>query len=72
VDGGNPKREGIDMEWDVSPLTRLAGAGAALALGSTLMVGAATSAQAAVANYRVINGNSSDAYLQVTVKTGGA
>lgn len=51
-------------------LIRLAGAGAALALGSTLMVGAATSAQAAVTNYQVINGNSSNACLQVTAKTG--
>ncbi len=52
-------------------LIRLAGAGAALALGSTVMVGAATSAQAAaVTNYEVINGNSSNACLQVTAKTG--
>lgn len=51
-------------------LTRLAGAGAALALGSTLMVGAATTAQAAPVYYQVINGNSSNACLQVTAQTG--
>ncbi|MEV7867784.1 ricin-type beta-trefoil lectin domain protein [Streptomyces sp. NPDC088124] len=52
--------------------TRFAGAGAALAFGSTLLAGAATSAQAAqtaqapqAANFQVINGNSSNSCLQV-------
>lgn len=56
-------------------LTRLAGVGAAMAFGSTLLVGAATSAQAEQTQaqaqapqavlYQVINGNSRNACLQV-------
>ncbi|MFE9400061.1 ricin-type beta-trefoil lectin domain protein [Streptomyces flavidovirens] len=45
---------------------RLAGTGAALAMGSTLLAGAPASAQAAaVPIYQVINGNSSNSCLQV-------
>lgn len=45
---------------------RLAGAGAAIAFGSTLLVGGATSAQAAApVYYQVINGNSRNSCLQV-------
>jgi hypothetical protein len=51
-------------------LIRLAGAGAAAVFGSALMVGAATSAQAAPVNYQVINGNSSNACLQVNISGG--
>ncbi|MER8000022.1 RICIN domain-containing protein [Streptomyces sp. NPDC095613] len=50
-------------------LVRLAGAGAALAFGSALLVGAASPAQAA-ANYQVINGNSSNSCLQVNLSGG--
>jgi hypothetical protein len=47
---------------------RLTGAGAAIAFGSTLLVGAATSAQAAPpVYYQVINGNSSNSCLQAVV-----
>lgn len=48
-------------------LARLAGAGAALAMGSTLLVGAPASAQAAARTpiYQVINGNSSNSCLQL-------
>jgi hypothetical protein len=46
--------------------TRLAGAGAAIAFGSTLLDGAATPAQAAPVYYQVINGNSSNSCLQVS------
>ncbi|WP_405796612.1 RICIN domain-containing protein [Streptomyces sp. NBC_01506] len=56
-------------------LVRLAGAGAAMAFGSTLLVGAGTSAQAVetaeaarapqAVNYQVINGNSRNSCLQV-------
>jgi hypothetical protein len=47
---------------------RLAGAGAAITLGSTVLVGAATSAQAATpVYYQVINGNSSNSCLQAVV-----
>ncbi|MFH8561896.1 RICIN domain-containing protein [Streptomyces sp. NPDC017988] len=46
-------------------LARLAGAGAAIPFGSTLLVGGATPAQAAPVYYQVINGNSSNACLQV-------
>ncbi|MFE5096220.1 ricin-type beta-trefoil lectin domain protein [Streptomyces sp. NPDC056638] len=49
---------------------RLAGASAAIAFGSTLLVGAATSAQAAPVNYQVINGNSSNSCLQVNISGG--
>lgn len=51
-------------------LIRLAGAGAAVACGSTLLVGGATSAQAAAVNYQVINGNSSNSCLQVNISGG--
>ncbi|MFF1324944.1 RICIN domain-containing protein [Streptomyces chartreusis] len=51
-------------------LMRLAGAGAAIAFGSTLLVGGATSAQAAPVNYQVINGNSSNSCLQVNISGG--
>jgi hypothetical protein len=48
--------------------TLLAAAGAAITLGVPLMAGAATSAQAVpVANYQVINGNSSNSCLQVNM-----
>nr|WP_052477762.1 ricin-type beta-trefoil lectin domain protein [Kibdelosporangium sp. MJ126-NF4]CEL13817.1 hypothetical protein [Kibdelosporangium sp. MJ126-NF4]CTQ88185.1 hypothetical protein [Kibdelosporangium sp. MJ126-NF4] len=47
-------------------LTRLTGAVAAIAFGSTLLVGAASAAQAAApVYYQVINGNSRNACLQV-------
>lgn len=49
---------------------RLAAAGAAVAFGSTLLVGGATSAQAAPVNYQVINGNSSNSCLQVNISGG--
>jgi hypothetical protein len=48
-------------------LTRLAGAGAALAFGSTLLVGAASSAQATPVYYQVHNANNSAACLQVYI-----
>ncbi|NUT46978.1 MAG: hypothetical protein HOV94_06585 [Saccharothrix sp.] len=52
-------------------LARLAGVGAAVAFGSSLLVGAATTAQAATVYYQVINGNSSNSCLQVVdVPTG--
>lgn len=56
-------------------LVRLAGTGAAMVFGSTLLVGAAASAQAAqtasvrapqAVSYQVVNGNNSKACLQVT------
>ncbi|MFJ7059877.1 RICIN domain-containing protein [Streptomyces griseobrunneus] len=51
-------------------LTRLAGVGAAIACGSTLLLGAATSAQSAPVNYQVINGNSRNSCLQVNISGG--
>ncbi|MFB7914645.1 ricin-type beta-trefoil lectin domain protein [Streptomyces sp. NPDC056061] len=51
-------------------LVRLAGAGAAIAFTSTLLVGATASAQAAAVNYQVINGNSSNSCLQVNISGG--
>jgi len=51
-------------------LVRLAGAGAAIVCGSTLLIGAATPAQAAPVNYQVINGNSSNSCLQVNISGG--
>ncbi|MFD3682292.1 ricin-type beta-trefoil lectin domain protein [Streptomyces sp. NPDC058613] len=48
--------------------SRLAGAGAAIAIGSTLLVGAPASAQAAApVYYQVINANSSNSCLQVVM-----
>ncbi|MFF2851932.1 ricin-type beta-trefoil lectin domain protein [Streptomyces sp. NPDC058001] len=49
---------------------RIAGAGAAIAFSSTLLVGTATSAQAAPVYYQVINGNSSNSCLQVNISGG--
>jgi hypothetical protein len=51
-------------------LIRLAGAGAAIAFGATLLVGGETSAQAATPFYQVINGNSSNSCLQVNISAG--
>jgi hypothetical protein len=51
-------------------LNRLAGAGAAIAVGSALLVGGASSAQAASVNYQVINANSRNSCLQVNISGG--
>ncbi|MFI5940773.1 RICIN domain-containing protein [Streptomyces uncialis] len=46
-------------------LLRLAGAGAAIALSATPLVGAPSAQAAPVVNYQVVNGNSRNACLQV-------
>ncbi|MEU5266031.1 ricin-type beta-trefoil lectin domain protein [Amycolatopsis sp. NPDC021455] len=51
-------------------LTRLAGACAALAFGSTLLVGGASSAQAAPVYYQVHNANNSRLCLQLNISAG--
>ncbi|MFD3719066.1 ricin-type beta-trefoil lectin domain protein [Streptomyces sp. NPDC058674] len=50
---------------------RLAGAGAAIAFGSTLLVAAPASAQAAPVYYQVINANSRNSCLQLAIDPTG-
>lgn len=48
-------------------IRRVAGAGAAVVFGAALLVGGATSAQAGPNDFKIVNGNSSDACLTVVI-----